>query len=63
MLTTLGFIALVVGVVLLVVGYVAQPRAIRPGWVAVAVGLLLVLLGYLFVGADYHTAAGLLTQV
>lgn len=60
MLSTIGFIALLLGAVLLVVGYIAEPRAIRPGWVCVVVGVVLVLLAYvlpaLHTDAVYDTA-------
>ena len=46
-LVTIGFIALIVGVILVVAGYTVAPAALRPGWGAVILGLVLVLIGYL----------------
>ncbi len=51
-LVTLGWIALILGIILLVVGYLAQARAIRPGWAALILGVILLLLGYLLPAAD-----------
>jgi hypothetical protein len=47
MLVTLGFVAILVGVVLVVCGYTVAPAALRPGWGVLIVGLILVLIGYL----------------
>lgn len=47
MLVTLGFVALLVGVVLVVCGYTVAPAALRPGWGAVILGVVLILIGYL----------------
>jgi uncharacterized membrane protein len=47
MLVTLGFIALVVGIVLIVCGYTAAPQALRPGWAALIIAIILIALGYL----------------
>lgn len=59
LLVTVGWVALVVGVVLLVVGYLARPAAIRPGWVAVVIGVVLLVLGYVIPAAhtDYEVDA------
>lgn len=47
MLITLGFIALLIGVVLIVLGYTAAPAALRPGWGCLILAIVLLLLGYL----------------
>lgn len=47
MLVTLGFIALVIGVILIVAGYTVAPAALRPGWGVLILGLVLLLIGYL----------------
>ena len=47
MLITFGFIALIVGVVLIVAGYTAAPAALRPGWGVLILAVVLLLLGYL----------------
>lgn len=63
MLTTLGFVALLIGVVLVVCGYTVAPQVLRPGWGAVILGVVLILLGYvlpsLVVHDDYDTATPL----
>lgn len=46
-LTTLGVVTLIVGVVLLAVGYVAEPRAVRPGWACVVIAVVLFLVAYI----------------
>ena len=46
-LITLGWIALVLGVVLVALGYTIAPQAQRPGWGALVLGILLILIGYL----------------
>lgn len=58
MLITLGFIALLIGVVLVVLGYTVEPRALRPGWGCVILAVVLILLGYLLPAAtvDYDHA-------
>lgn len=60
MLTTLGFVALVVGIVLIIVGYTIEARAIRPGWACVILAVVLILLGYLLPAVatpTYHDTA------
>jgi hypothetical protein len=47
MLTTLGFIALLIGVVLVILGYTVEPRTLRPGWGCVILAVVLILLGAL----------------
>lgn len=47
MLSTLGFIALFVGIILVLVGYTVEARAVRPGWGCVILGVVLVVLAYL----------------
>jgi hypothetical protein len=47
MLSTLAFICLILGAVLLVAGYVAEPRAVRPGWACVVIAVVLFLVAYL----------------
>lgn len=56
MISTLGYIALLIGVILVIVGYTVEARALRPGWGCVILGVVLVVLGYLLptlVTADY----------
>lgn len=55
MLSTLGFVALVIGVVLLICGYVADARAVRPGWALTIIGAVLLLVAYLL--PAIHVAA------
>jgi predicted acyltransferase len=56
-LLLLGWIALIVGAVLLIIGYFASmpnrgyPHLVRPGWGLVIVGVVLLLLGYLLIPA------------
>lgn len=61
MLITLGFIALVVGVVLVICGYTVAPAALRPGFGCVILAVVLILLGYLLPALtthdDYHDTA------
>lgn len=47
MISTLGYIALLIGVVLVLVGYTIEGRALRPGWGCVILGVALILIGYL----------------
>lgn len=47
MLSTLGFIALLIGIILLVCGYTVSPPALRPGWALTILGVVLVLLAFL----------------
>ena len=59
LLITLGWIALLIGVVLLVVGLVAAPQAVRPGWAGIVLGAVLLIVGYVLgaTGAvDVHDA-------
>ena len=63
MLTTLGFIALIIGVVLIVLGYTVEGRALRPGWGLVILAVVLLLLAYLLPythGVDYDSMTALL---
>lgn len=62
LLITLGWIALVVGVILLVVGLVTAPQAVRPGWAGIVVGAILLVIGYVLGagGVDVHSAMALL---
>lgn len=46
MLSTIGFIALVIGLVLLICGYVADGRAVQPGWALTVIGVVLLLVAY-----------------
>lgn len=46
MLTTLGFIALLIGIILIVAGYTVEGRALRPGWGCIILALILIVLGY-----------------
>jgi uncharacterized membrane protein len=52
MLTTLGYAALILGIVLIVVGYTVEARALRPGWGCIILALVLILLGVLL---PHHT--------
>jgi uncharacterized membrane protein HdeD (DUF308 family) len=54
MLTTLGFIALLVGVVLIVCGYTVAPAALRPGWGLTILGVVLLIIGYLLPAITTH---------
>jgi hypothetical protein len=64
MLSTLAFICLVLGIVLLVVGYTVEPRAIRPGWACVVLFVVLLLIAYLLPALHTApTALGLLTRL
>lgn len=47
MLTTLGFVALIVGIILVLLGYTVEARALRPGWGCVILAVVLIALGYL----------------
>ena len=47
LLITLGWIALLVGLILIILGYTVAPRAQRPGVGALVLGLVLILIGYL----------------
>jgi hypothetical protein len=67
MLTALGFIALVIGVILVVLGYTVEPRALRPGWGCIILAIILIALGYLLPAItthdDYDTALPVTTQL
>ena len=54
MLTTLGFVALLIGVVLVVAGYTVEARALRPGWGCVLLGVVLLILGYVLPVSSVH---------
>lgn len=63
MLITLGFIALIVGVILVICGFTVAPSALRPGWGCLILAVVLIVLGYLLPalhGPDYHGMAALL---
>lgn len=47
MITTLGFIALLVAVVLIICGYTVAPQALRPGFGCLILAVVLILIGYL----------------
>ena len=47
MLVTIGFVAIIIGAVLVVCGYTIAPAAQRPGWAVLILGVVLALLGYL----------------
>jgi uncharacterized membrane protein len=47
MLVTLGFIALIVGIILVVCGYTVAPAALRPGFGCLILAVVLILIGYL----------------
>lgn len=67
MLITLGFIALIIGIILIVCGYTVAPAALRPGWGCLILALILLLLGYLLPAfttpADYHDTATHSSQI
>lgn len=54
MLITLGFIALLIGVVLIVVGYTVAPQALRPGFGCLILALILIIIGYLLPTLTTH---------
>lgn len=59
-LITLGFIAIVLGIILVLLGYTIAPAAQRPGWGALILGIILVVVGYLVpyvITSDRHSAA------
>ena len=58
MLVTLGFIALLVGVVLVICGYTVAPRALHPGVACVVLAVVLLLLGYLLPDIAAHHDSG-----
>ena len=51
MLTTLAFIALTLGIVLVAIGYTVDGRTLRPGWGLVILALVLALIAYLIPAA------------
>lgn len=58
MLTTLGFIALAIGIILVALGYTIEPRAIRAGWACTIIALILIFIAALLgitAGPSYHT--------
>lgn len=69
MLVTLGFIALLIGVVLIICGYTVAPAALRPGWGLTILGVVLLIVGYVLPTVTTHdhydapAAAPLLTQL
>lgn len=54
MLVTLGFIALVLAVVLIICGYTVAPQALRPGCGCLILAVVLILLGYLLPALTTH---------
>lgn len=52
MLVTLGFIALLIAIVLIVCGYTVAPQALRPGWGCFILAIILLVLGYLLPALD-----------
>lgn len=54
MLVTLGFIALLIGIVLIVCGYTIAPAALRPGWGCFILAIVLIVLGYLLPALTTH---------
>lgn len=46
-LVTFGWIAFIIGVVLILLGYTVAAHALRPGWAALILGVVLLLVGYL----------------
>lgn len=54
MISTLAFIALIVGVVLVVLGYTVEARALRPGWGLVILAVVLMLIVYLLPAIPLH---------
>ena len=58
-LITLGWLALIIGLVCVILGYTVAPQAQRPGWGAVILGVILLVLGYVLPGVhtvDYDAA-------
>lgn len=55
MLITLGYVFLLVGVVLVILGYTAAPQALRPGWGCVILAVVLILIGYLLPSLTTHS--------
>jgi uncharacterized protein (DUF983 family) len=58
MLSTLAFVALIVGIVLVVLGYTVEARALRPGWGLVILAVVLILIAYLLPLVPAHAAVG-----
>lgn len=46
MLSTLGLLALLVGIVLVVCGWTVEPRVLRPGWGVLILGVVLIVIAY-----------------
>ncbi len=56
MLTTIGFVFLILGVLLVVLGFTVAPQAARPGWGCVILAVVLIVLGYLLPVLTTHPA-------
>lgn len=54
MLVTLGFVALILGVILVIAGYTVAPQAARPGWGCIILAIILLVLGYLLPALTTH---------
>lgn len=54
MLITLGFVLLLIGVVLVVMGYTVAPQALRPAFGCIILAVVLILLGYLLPAITTH---------
>lgn len=54
MLTTIGFIALILGIILVVAGYTVAPAALRPGFGCIILAVILLVLGYLLPTVTVH---------
>ena len=46
MITTISYVALILGVILVVLGFTVAPQAQRPGWGCIILAVVLILLGY-----------------
>lgn len=59
MLTTIAYVALILGVILIILGYTVEPRALRPGWGCIILAIVLILISVLLTHDYYmHDAAG-----
>lgn len=55
MISTIAYVALIIGVILVALGYTVEPRAVRPGWGLVILAVVLILIAYLL--PALHTTA------
>lgn len=54
MFTTLGFIVLAIGIILVALGYTIEPRAVRPGWGCIILACVLILIGAVIPTVTVH---------